>query len=199
MMLTTNVQLVSDVLRAEDDPSGQVMRAIAATRSLDVIVEDTLRALVDQARDAGHTWAAIGEVLHVSRQAAFQRFGGGRRSAGEDGEDGEDAVAVEGAVEHALAVLQAFLEDRIDELRSRFGQRMRDAFSAELVRDVREKVHREAGEVQALGAPLVSVRDGYTVVEIPVALERADGIGRVVLDADCQVAGFSVHPAEVAR
>ena len=77
MLLSTNVQLVNDVLRSDGDASGQVMRAlIAATRSLDLIVEDTLRALVEQARRTGHTWAEVGEVLHVSRQAAFQRFGG---------------------------------------------------------------------------------------------------------------------------
>jgi hypothetical protein len=40
------------------------------------------------------------------------------------------------------------------------------------------------------------VRDGYTGVDIPVALERADGTGRVVLDADCKVVGFFVRPAE---
>ena len=45
-----------------------------------------------------------------------------------------------------------------------------------------------------VGAPVVSVRDGYTVVDIPVALEHADGIGRVILDADRQVAGFFVRP-----
>src|SRR5579884_2389848 len=84
-LLLTNVELVAGVLRAGDDGSGgHVMRAIAATRSLDMIVEDTLRALVEQARSAGHTWAEIGELLHVSRQAAFQRFGGARRPPAEE-------------------------------------------------------------------------------------------------------------------
>lgn len=193
-MLRTNVQLVADVLSAEEHSPGQVMRAIAATRSLDMVVEDTLRALVEHARAAGHTWAEIGDLLRVSRQAAFQRFGGGRRpSAGQE----EGIVApVEGAVEHAVPVLQAFLDGRFDDVRSSFGQRMLNACSVELLADVREKVRREAGEVQALGTPLVSVRDGYTVVDIPVALDRADGISRVVLDADRQVAGFFVRPAE---
>ena len=53
---------------------------------------------------------------------------------------------------------------------------------------------RHAGEVDALGTPVVSVRDGYTVVDVPVALEHADGIARVVLDADRQIAGFFVRP-----
>jgi hypothetical protein len=194
MMLTTNVQLVADVLGAEDHSSGQVMRAIAATRSLDMVVDDTLRALVDQARAAGHTWAEIGGLLRVTRQAAFQRFGGTRRSTSEAG---GSLAPVDGAVEHAVPVLQAFLDGRFDDARSSFGERMLNACSVELLADVREKVRREAGEVQALGTPVVSVRDGYTAVDIPVALDHADGIGRVVLDADRQVAGFFVRKAEV--
>jgi hypothetical protein len=192
-LLLTNVQLAADVLRAgEDDPPGQVMRAIAATRSLDMIVQDTLRALVEQARGAGHTWAEIGELLHVSRQAAFQRFGGGRRPSAEDGV----AAPVDGAVDAAVPVLQAFLDGRFDDARSLFGERMLDACSVELLADVREKVTQYGGEVQAFGTPVISVRDGYTGVDIPVALERADGIGRVVLDANRKVVGFFVRPAE---
>ena len=194
LMLSTNVELVADVLRAEEQSEGQVLRAIAATRSLHTLVEETLRGLVEQARAAGHTWAEIGELLHVSRQAAFQRFGGGPRSTAVDG---ELATPVDGAAERAVPVLEAFLDGRFEDTRASFGERMLQAVSLELLADVREKVRREAGEVQALGTPRVSVRDGYTVVDIPVALQRADGIGRVVLDADCQVAGFLVRPAEV--
>jgi hypothetical protein len=192
-LLLTNVQLVAQVLRADDDGSaGQVMRAIAATRSLDMIVEDTLRALVEQARGAGHTWAEIGELLHVSRQAAFQRFGGGRRPTTEDGV----AAPVDGAVEAAVPVLEAFLDGRFDDARATFGERMLNACSVELMADVREKVSEYGGEVQAVGTPIVSVRDGYTGIDIPIALERADGVGRVVLDADREVVGFFVRPAE---
>ncbi len=191
MLLSTNVQLVNDVLRSDGDASGQVMRAIAATRSLNLIVEDTLRALVEQARKTGHTWAEVGEVLHVSRQAAFQRFGSGPAPP-----DVTGAVAVEGAVERAVEVLQAFLDARFEDARAVFGERMLDVCSTELMADVREKVHDEGGEVQALGTPVVSVRDGYTGIDIPIALDRADGIGRVVLDADRQVAGFFVRRAE---
>lgn len=195
MMLATNVQLVADVLRADEQSEGQVMRAIAATRSLDMIVEDTLRALVEQARSAGHTWAEIGDVLHVSRQAAFQRFGGGRPAPEEEG----IATPVEDAVEHAVPVLQAFIDGRFEDARTTFDERMLKACSVELMADVREKARQQAGEVQALGTPALSVRDGYTVVDIPISLERADGVGRVVLDADRQVAGFFIRPAEAMR
>jgi len=193
MMLTTNVQLVADVLRADGHPSGQVVRAIAATRSLETIVDDTLRALVEQARAGGHTWAEIGEVLHVSRQAAFQRFGGAGRPTAEEVEIG---VPVQNAVEHAVPVLEAFLDGRWDDVRARFDERMLEACSVELLADVRDRVRDQAGELQALGTPAVSVRDGYTIVDIPVALERDEGTGRVVLNADRQVAGFFIRPKE---
>ena len=192
-LLVTNAELVADVLRADEhDAPGQVIRAIAATRSLDMIVEDTLRTLVERARAAGHTWAQLGELLHVSRQAAFQRFGGDRGPSAEEG----IAVPVEGAAEAAARVLQAFLDRRFGDTRATFGSRMLQACSVELLADVREKVRQFGGEVQALGTPIISVRDGYTGVDIPVALERADGIGRVVLDADREVVGFFVRPTE---
>jgi hypothetical protein len=152
LMLVTNVQLVAEVLRADEQAESQVMRAIAATRSLDTLVEESLRGLVDQARAAGHTWAEIGELLHVSRQAAFQRFGGGpRTTAG----DGAVATPVEAAVEHAVPVLEAFLDGRFEDTRATFGERMLEAISLELLAEVREKVRREAGEFQALGTPRV--------------------------------------------
>jgi hypothetical protein len=191
-LLMTNVQLVADVLRpGEHDSSGRVMRAIASTRSLEMIVQDTLRTLVEQARGAGHTWAEIGELLHVTRQAAFQRFGARTSPAG----DG-DAVPVDGAVDAAVPVLQAFLDGRFDDARTTFSERMLDACSVELLADVREKVRQYGGEVQAFGTPVISVRDGHTGVDIPVALERADGLARVVLDADRRVVGFFVRPAD---
>jgi hypothetical protein len=93
-------------------------------------------------------------------------------------------------------VLQAFLDGRFDDTRETFAPRMLDACSVALLADVREKVRQYGGDVQALGEPVISLRDGYTGVDIPVALERADGIGRVVLDADRQVVGFFVRPAE---
>jgi hypothetical protein len=200
MLLETNVQLVAGVLRADEDAPGQAMRAIAATRSLDSIVESTLRALVGQARAAGHTWAEIGELLHVSRQAAFQRFGGAGRSS--DADAAADAVAtpIEGAVERAVALLRAFLEGRFDDVRATFSAAMLDACSVELLADVRDRVRRHGGEVEGVGAPVASVHEGgFTVVDIAVALERADGTARVALDADLQVTGFIVRPKDAGR
>lgn len=39
------------------------------------LAEHELEDAVTQARNAGHSWADIGQALNVSRQAAFKRFG----------------------------------------------------------------------------------------------------------------------------
>jgi hypothetical protein len=51
------------------------MDAVAAARELSRVTDVALRAAVDRARAAGHSWSRIGEVLGTTRQAAFQRFG----------------------------------------------------------------------------------------------------------------------------
>jgi hypothetical protein len=51
-----------------------IVLVMAANRELSV-AEQTLRRQVSLARRAGHSWAAIGTALGVTRQAAQQRFG----------------------------------------------------------------------------------------------------------------------------
>lgn len=77
-MLSTNADFLAEVLHpAAGTPAPSVMAALRAARSLDSVVDDVLRSLVQQARDEGRTWAEVGEIFGTSRQAAFQRFGGG--------------------------------------------------------------------------------------------------------------------------
>jgi hypothetical protein len=195
-LLSTNAELVADVLRGADEPgSDSAMRAIAATRSLSVIVDDTLRSLVDRARAEGRTWAEIGQVLHVSRQAAFQRFGGGAPRRHADDEK-EMMTVVENAPELALAVVEHFLAEEWKRTRADFDERMLEACPPELLASVRERVRAGGGEFLEFGSPDVSVRGGYTVVEIPLAFARGDAVSQVTFNADRQVAGFFIHRAD---
>lgn len=119
LMLTTNAELVASVLRGgEDSEDDSVVAAIATTRSLGRIVEDTLHALVQQARAEGHTWAEIGELLHVTRQAAFQRFG---TTSSPDTVPAEDIPPLDGAEDRARRLLAAFVERRFEEVRAEFS------------------------------------------------------------------------------
>lgn len=197
LMLTTNARLVADVLVGGSAPSSQqVLRAIAATRSLAAMVDETLRALVDQARRSGHTWAEVGEVLHVTRQAAFQRFGGGLPPTAT--EERPETQAVQRAVELAVPILAHFLDERWQEVRASFDERMLAACPVEMLIAAHRKVLPEAGGLQQIGKPRVSVRHGYTVVDVPTAFEHGDRTGRVVINTDGEVSGFFVLPPDPA-
>ena len=120
LMLTTNAEMVASVLRgAEGSPQQSLMAAIAATRTLDVVVEDTLRALVRRARDEGRTWAEIGQALNVTRQAAFQRFGGGQTP--DTGDERLEPIPDAGA--KAVSVLETLFAERWDDLWATFDER----------------------------------------------------------------------------
>jgi hypothetical protein len=54
---------------------GSPLAAMLAARERAVAANEALQDAVDRARDAGHSWREIGEVLGTTRQAAFQRFG----------------------------------------------------------------------------------------------------------------------------
>lgn len=229
LVLSRNAELVAEVLRgAQDDDPQSTMRAIAATRSLAAVVSDTLQALVDQARAEGRTWAEIGEVMHITRQAAFQRFGGGgggargargARDAGQGGDtslggarggaagDGgvagdepdlpeDEPRAVPGATEHALVVLDRLFEGRFEQVRSDFDERMLKACPVEMLEAAVDQTRSQAGQREETGAPAVSVRHGYTVVDVPIAFERGDRTGRVVFNADDEVSGLFVLPPD---
>jgi hypothetical protein len=195
LVLTTNAELVSGVLRGTDRAAeGSVMAAVAATRTLDLIVDDILHALVRQARTEGRTWAEIGDVLQVTRQAAFQRFGG---TPFEGAAEQEGVVApIAGAREKAVAVLQDWLGERWQEVRDTFDQRMKKQVPSQLLESVHAQAAQTGGAFVELGAPVVTVRAGYTVVDVPMAFEQADATGRVALNADGLVAGFFIVPSE---
>lgn len=194
LMLTTNAQLVASVLRGESGPQAQsLMAAIAATRTLGLLVEDTLRALVRQARDRGSTWAEIGEVLHVTRQAAFQRFGG-QAIAGitED----ENLKPIPDAAAKAIGIVEIFMSERWDDLRAAFDARAREAASVELLRSTLAAGRTTYGPFIAYGTPTCVVRGDYTVVDIPMAFEKGELTARVSFNADEEVAGLFFLPAD---
>ncbi|HUK78218.1 MAG TPA: DUF3887 domain-containing protein [Thermoleophilia bacterium] len=193
LTLTTNAEMVAAVLRGVEGPPAQsLMAAIAATRTLDVVVEDTLHALVRRARAEGRTWAEIGEVLNVTRQAAFQRFGGGQAPG--TGEGSLQPMADAGP--KAIRVLELLLARSWDELWATFDERVTRAASIEIFTSTLDKVQADFGAFVAFGAPACSVVGDYTVVNVPIACDRGDGVGRVSFNADEQVAGLFLLPAD---
>lgn len=76
----SDAELLNEIDRGADMPVGapidgaalrQLGRAVDARDAAD----DAIRDAVARARTEGHSWATIGAVLGVSRQAALKRFG----------------------------------------------------------------------------------------------------------------------------
>ena len=59
---------------SQDGPL-EPMSRISASRAAITAREHQLRTDVNDAREAGNSWAAIGRVFGVTRQSAFERFG----------------------------------------------------------------------------------------------------------------------------
>ena len=68
-------EAMRELVLTRGDGELTVGAALAATAALRDAADRKLFDLVGFARDAGASWAAIGEALGVTTQAAHQRFG----------------------------------------------------------------------------------------------------------------------------
>lgn len=195
LMLVENAEMVAGGLRrSQGRGADAVLASLGGAHRLRILLEDIVQTLVVEARGAGCTWAAIGEALHVTRQAAFQRFGG------EDEETTMDlpVAAVPEAGERATALLVQFFAGEWVEMRSGFDERMAEACPAELLDSVRSKLDAELGQLVRMRRPGVGVYGGHTVVDVPLVFDRGIRTGRVAFDPEGRVAGFFVLLPQVA-
>lgn len=68
------------------DKSSLLATVAGASVTLDE-AREALNQAVHKALDGGATWAEVGEVLGVSRQAAFQRFGPKQVTSPDEGDN----------------------------------------------------------------------------------------------------------------
>lgn len=74
-------RLDPDIHRDLDADRDAYLRLVATAADIDEEARETLRDAVRSARGAGVSWERIGDTLHISRQAAQQRFGQEARPA----------------------------------------------------------------------------------------------------------------------
>jgi hypothetical protein len=168
---------------------------VRRARDLDDLSEQVLRLCVDQSRDAGHTWQEIGDLLGVSRQAAFQRFG--KPIDPRTGEPMDKTVRMADAAERAITIVAAVLEGRMDEARGSFNSQVLQAFTDEVRGSALATIAGLVGAFEGFGEgePFVRRIGDLTVVDIPLRYEAGDMKARVAFDADERVAHmFILNP-----
>ena len=163
------------------------LTTVTVVRSLARLVEEGLREAVQNARQAGHTWAEIGELLGTTRQAAFQRFG--RPLDPRTGVPMSDTI-LPGAAERAAGLLADVAEQRWAQATADFNQRMAQALDARGLAAAWARVVGTAGEYQGMDEPVAHQAGDYTVVDVPLRFEAAEMTGRVSYDRAGQVAGL---------
>jgi hypothetical protein len=149
-----------------------------------------LKLCVQQSRDAGHTWQEIGDLLGVTRQAAFQRFG--KPVDPRTGEAMDKTVRMTDAAERARSIVAAVLDGRMDEARRSFNSQVLEAFTEEVRGQGLATVAGLVGAFEGFAdeEPFVRRIGDHTVVDLPLHYEAGDMKARVAFDQDEKVAGL---------
>jgi hypothetical protein len=189
--LLDTARVVADDLHA--DGAGSPLNAAIAARELNRLSQDVLRAAVDRARQCGHTWQEIGDVLDTTRQAAFQRFG--RPPDPRTGLPMAYAVPP-GAADRAVELIADLTGHHWDHVRRDFTPTMAARLDAADIAAAWAQTIGLAGRYEGIGEPLTRALGDYTVVDVPLSFEAGEMIGRVSYDTDGQVAGlYILNPA----
>ncbi|MFI6662427.1 DUF3887 domain-containing protein [Streptomyces sp. NPDC050523] len=169
---------------------------VRRAQGIDELAEQVLRLCVQQGRDAGHTWQEIGDLLGVTRQAAFQRFG--RPIDPRTGEPMDKTVRMADAAPRALTIVKAVLDGRMDEARQSFDAQVLEAFTDEARLNGLATVTGLVGAFEGFGEdePFVRRIGDHTVVDIPLRYEAGDMKARVAFDTDEKVAGIFILAPE---
>ncbi|WP_264065409.1 DUF3887 domain-containing protein [Mycolicibacterium komossense] len=182
--------LAGPVLNTGNDP----IEVVRAAHQIREGAETLMGAAVQQAREAGRTWQDIGDVLGVSRQAAFQRYG-----KPIDPRTGEamSTSPVPEAVELARAVIDDHAHGRWADITARFDDTMRAGLTEEGLAEAWAYLAGLAGAYESHGDTDVVRTGDFTVTNTPLAFEAGSFVARVVFRDDRTIAGlFILNPEE---
>ena len=178
----SDVALPLDALRASIDVQSLAAQLVAAA--------------VERARDAGRTWQDIGDVLGVSRQAAFQRFG-----TPIDPRTGEtmNTTPSSDAIPMAETVIDALSRGAWDEVTDRFDTQMRHGLTGEGLAAAWAQIIGMAGAYERRGETEAERAADITITNTPLAFEAGDFIARISFRDDQTIAGLYILPQGESR
>ena len=173
----------------EPPAAGAELAAVKTAQELSALAADALRLAVDLARAAGRTWQELGDVLGVTRQAAFQRFG-----HPVDPRTGQPMgpALIPAAAERATQLMIDWIEGRYERVTADFNQVMAGKMSAGGLADAWAQLAGLVGRYEQLGEAAARQAGNLTIVDIPMTFEASEMKGRVVYDQDGKVTGLFV-------
>jgi Protein of unknown function (DUF3887) len=172
------------------DPPEDALAAIGQAQAIARGAEEDLAMAVQRARDAGRTWAEIGEVLSTSRQAAFQRFG--RPPDPRTGRPMEPALPDVGVV--ATTLFDDLAAGHWAAVSATFDAAVAAKLDADGLAATWAQLIGLTGRYERRGVPSVYQAGDYTVADVPLFFEAGERMGRVSYDRDGRVAGLYFLP-----
>jgi Protein of unknown function (DUF3887) len=175
--------------QALEPPVPAGLDAVRTASELAALATAALRLSVDLARAAGRTWQELGDVLGVTRQAAFQRFGHPL-----DPRTGEpmSSAMMPGAADKATQLVIDWIEARYDSARADFSAAVAERMSVQGLADAWAQLTGLVGRYEQMGEAVARQAGDLTIVDIPMSFEASEMKGRVVYDKDGKVAGLFV-------
>jgi hypothetical protein len=171
--------------------SASPLDAIASIQGAVSEIGEGMQAAVQRAREAGSTWAEVGQVLGITRQAAFQRFG--RPVDPRTGQPMTRSVPP-GAAERGAALLADLVAGRWAEACLDFNEKVAQKLDAERLAVMWTRLTGMIGRLERTGEPLAYQAGDLTLVDIPLSFEAAERTARVTYDRDGKVAGLHLLP-----
>jgi hypothetical protein len=171
--------------------SASPLDAIASIQGAVSEIGEGMQAAVQRAREAGSTWAEVGQVLGITRQAAFQRFG--RPVDPRTGQPMARSVPP-GAAERGAALLADLVAGRWAEACLDFNEKVAQKLDAERLAVMWTRLTGMIGRLERTGEPLAYQAGDLTLVDIPLSFEAAERTARVTYDHDGKVAGLHLLP-----
>lgn len=178
---------------ARDAALARVYDALQLGRRAEELLSATARA----ARDHGCTWQEIGDVVGVTRQAAFQRFG--KPIDPRTGAPMQKATIIH-ADAMALDLIEKISTAQWATVTARFDETMSATLSDGALADAWASVVALQGELESTGTPFVRAHGLHTVVDVPLEQEAGELVFRVAFDADGRIAGlFFLNPDAASK
>ncbi len=175
-----------------DDP----LSTLEACADLQSRTADLVAAAVHRARLAGRTWQQVGEVLGISRQAAFQRFG---RPIDPRTGEAMSTTPLPQASALAESVVDDLAHARWSEVAERFDAAIAERLTPEGLAAAWAQVVGTVGAYERHG-PIEAVRTAdLTVTTTPLAFEAGDLVARVTFRDDGAIEGLYLLPSHLAR
>jgi hypothetical protein len=179
VLVERNVEIVLAALR----DAGSPLAGLTAAITLDDALDEAIHTFVSDARQAGHTWQEIGELLAISRQAAQQRFG-----RAPDAGDPEEARLGQRAVE----IVQQLAQHDWTAASADWDPTMRAKLPLTELAATWDQVTANAGPLTAAGRPSVSRRGPFLVCEVPLVFEHGPMRARVSFNRSGEVSGLFI-------